>query len=117
MRVTDWNDPADENANPRRTEERDAVRQELIGRLASHSIEVCGDESDDQIARLMDAVERFDSAVARVGGDSMVNDPRSSRPEDPSLVVPLRRGDESADAHIARVNAAADAITDRAASA
>lgn len=117
MRVSDWNDPADESANPRRAEERDAVRQELIGRLATRRIEVCGDESDDQVARLVDAVDRFEAAVARLGGDSMVNDPNSSQPDDPALVVPLRRGDESADAYIDRISAAADAVEERATSA
>lgn len=113
MRMSDWNDPADEDANPHRAEEREAVRQELVARLEERAVEVCGDESDEQVARLVDAVDRFDAAVARVGGDSMTNDPRSSSPDDPALVVPLRHGDESADAYIARINAAADAVERR----
>src|SRR5689334_827131 len=73
-----WNDPTEETNNPRRSTERAAVREELAGRLAERGVELTGDESDEQVVRLLDAVEDFERARAMLGGDSMVNEPQSS---------------------------------------
>jgi hypothetical protein len=103
-----WGTPADEP--PARNEERELVREELEGRLFAAGVMLTGSESDEQIVRLADAVEAFDAARARAGGDSMVNTPASTRPDDPRFVLPVRHDDESADRFIARIRAAADRI-------
>ena len=105
-----WNDPIEETNNPRRATERAAVRDEIAGRLAERGVELTGDESDEQVVRLLDAVEDFERARAMLGGDSMVNEPQSSSPDDPALVVPTRRADEPADAYLDRVRAATDRL-------
>jgi len=104
--VNRWNDPADE-ANPHRSEERQRVRDELETRLARGGVALTGSESDEQIVALADALEAFEHARARRGGDSMVNTPESSRPDDQRLVVPARRDDESVDQYIGRLREAA----------
>ena len=103
-----WDTPADEPAA--RRDERELVREELEGRLFESGVMLTGAETDEQIVRLADAVEAFDAARARAGGDSMVNTPSSSRPDDPRFVLPVRQDDESAERYILRVRAAAEAI-------
>lgn len=110
MTESGWNDPAEDAANPRRAEERSAVRRELAGRLAERGVELSGDESDEQVVRLVEAVEDFERAVARAGGDSMVNDAQSSSPDDPRLVIPARRGDEPLEGYVERLHAAAASL-------
>jgi hypothetical protein len=104
----EWGTPADES--PGRSDERERVREELEGRLFAIGVLLTGSESDEQIVRLADAVEAFDAARARAGGDSMVNTRGSSRPDDPRLVLPARRDDESVERYIARIRVATQGI-------
>lgn len=106
-----WNNPADET-NPRRTEERARVRDELESRLDANGVRLIGSESDAQIIALTDAYELFDAARERVGADSLTNAFDSSRPDDPRFVIPSRRDDESTDQYIARMRAAARRLAD-----
>ena len=108
MASHEWNTPADEPAA--RSDERELVREELEGRLFDSGVKLTGSESDDQIVRLADAVEAFDAARARAGGDSMVNTPSSSSPDNPRFVLPVRRDDESIERYLARIRVAAEAI-------
>lgn len=105
-----WNDPNEETNNPRRASERAAVREEIAGRLAERGVELSGDESDEQVVRVLDAIEEFEQARALLGGDSMVNEPQSSSPDDPALVVPTRRADEPVDQYLTRIRAATDRL-------
>lgn len=113
-----WNDPrktgsdpiSDPAANPDAGQDRERVREELEVRLTRSGVALTGNESDDQIVALSDAVEAFEAARARRGGDSMVNTPESSRPDDLRFVIPTRRDDESADAYIRRVRAATERL-------
>lgn len=102
-----WNDPREDADNPHREAERAAVRDEIAARLAERGVALTGDESDEQVVRLLDAVDDFERARAVVGGDSMVNDRRSSSPDDPALVIPVRQGDEPVERYIERIRAAA----------
>lgn len=106
MTTPAWNDPNEDANNPRRASERAAVREEIAARLSERGVALTGDESDEQIVRLLDAVDDFERARALVGGDSMINDPRSSAPEDPTLVIPARRGDEPPERYVERIRAA-----------
>lgn len=96
---------------PLRAEERGAVRAELESRLGRAGVALTGEESDDQIATLADAVERFEDAVIAAGGDRFVDDAASSRPEHPEHVLPRRGDDEGADAYVRRVLEAASRVT------
>lgn len=105
-----WNDPNEETKNPNRASERAAVREEIAGRLAERGVELDGDESDEQVVRLLDAVEEFEGIRSLLGGDSMVNEPQSSSPDDPALVIPTRRADEPVDQYLARIRAATERL-------
>ena len=106
-----WDVPADEPEA--RSDERELVREELEGRLFDSGVKLTGSEADDQIVRLADAVEAFDSARERAGGDSMVNTPSSSQPDNPRFVLPVRRDDESVERYILRIRAAAEGMDRR----
>ena len=96
--------------SPARTEERNAVRDELEGRLNRSGVLLSGSESDEQIVAIADAVEAFEAARSAAGGDSMINTPESSQPEDPHYVLPRRRDDESVEQYVIRLRDAAEGI-------
>jgi hypothetical protein len=108
MAMSRWNDPADEERNPHRAEERRHARDELEARLRERRIELIGDESDEDVLLIVNAVETFEGRLAQLGEDSFVNTPESSQPDDERLVVPRRRDDESAATYAARIVAAAE---------
>jgi hypothetical protein len=94
--------------NPHREEDVRRAAEGVAGQLYQKGVDVSSDEDADLLASLLSAVERVESAVAARGGDSMINTPDSKRPENRAFVVPQRHGDESLEAYVTRVNAAAD---------
>ncbi len=107
-----WNDPKEDDRNPQRREERAHVREELVARLDEHSVWLSGDESDEEIVAMMNAVEAFEACVARLGGDSMVNTPESSDPDEERFVLPMRRDDESVSNYLDRLASATQELTE-----
>ena len=113
-----WNDPrkADNDAisdpagDLNAARDRDRVRHELELRLSRSGVKLTGSESDGQIVALSDAVDAFETARARRGGDSMVNTPESSRPDDARFVIPIRRDDEAVDQYVRRVRDATERL-------
>lgn len=110
MTMSEWNDPADEDRNPHRAEERRRTRDELEARLRDRRIELAGDESDEDVLVILNAVETFEGRLAQLGEDSFVNTPESSQPDDVRLVLPRRHDDESAPSYAARIVAAAEGL-------
>jgi len=110
MTMSGWNDPADEQRNPHRAEERRHTRDDLEARLRERRIALNGNESDEDIVLMVNAVELFEGRLAQLGDDSYVNTPESSQPDDESLVLPRRNDDESATAYAARIVAAAERL-------
>ena len=102
-----------EDLNPNRVEEERHARQEAEYRLAERGIRVDSGDSDEGVADLLDAIERFEAAVEAKGGDLFVNRIGSSEPEDPAYVPPQRRDGESASEYRLRVETAADALRRR----
>src|SRR6266516_1442279 len=92
--------------DPHRAEERAAAAAEVAARLRDRGIAVTGGEKPDDLVDLLSAVERFEAAVEAHGGDLMVDDLRSSQPDDPHYVVPRRAHAEGTRAYIARIDAA-----------
>lgn len=90
--------------DPHRREERDAAAAEVAARLRSRGIDVTGAEPAEQLDDLLTAVGRFEAAVERHGGDLMVDDLKSSQPDDRHFVVPRREPGESLPAYIGRIN-------------
>jgi hypothetical protein len=87
-------------------DERDSVAAEVATRLRSRGISLTGAEGPEELADLLTAVERFEAAVERHGGDLMVDDLKSSRPDDRHFVVPRRERGESVRAYIGRIDEA-----------
>src|SRR5207247_3632450 len=71
-------------------EERAAAVAEVAARLRSRGIALTGAEDPGDLADLLSAVERFEAAVEAHGGDLMVDDLKSSQPDDRHFVVPRR---------------------------
>lgn len=99
--------------NPNRVEEERHARQEAEYRLSERGIRVEPTDGDEEVADLLDAIERFEAAVEARGGDLFVNRIGSSEPEDPAFVPPERREGESARDYRARLDAAAEALRRR----
>lgn len=110
MTRLEWNNPADDERNPHRAEERRHTRDELEARLRERRIELTGQESDEDVLLILNAVETFEGRLAQLGEDSFVNTPESSQPDDERLVVPSRAADESPSAYAARIVAAAERL-------
>ena len=91
------------------TTERDErmAGETIRGQLLERDVQLLGNETREQLADLLTAVERFESAVAVLGGDSMTNAPDSTDADDPEFVLPPRRDDERVDEYTRRVATAA----------
>lgn len=99
--------------DPHRKEEQDRARQELIARLQTRGVHLSGVETLEEIADLMDAVERFESEVDAHGGDLFVDSGTAREPDDPLFVLPARRGHERIADYIARIADATLAVERR----
>ena len=102
-----------QDLNPNRVEEERHARQEAEYRLSERGIRVEPSDSDEEVADLLEAIERFEAGVEAKGGDLFVNRIGSSEPEDPAFVPPQRRDGESATDYRRRIEAAADAVRRR----
>jgi hypothetical protein len=87
-----------------------AVAAEVADRLRRRGIPLTGDERPEDLADLLAAVERFELAVEARGGDLMVDDLKSSQPDDPHFVLPARMPDEPARDYITRIDAATEGV-------
>jgi len=96
-------------AQDQNQEER-AAAAEVSARLRSRGVTVTGGESPEDLVDLLSAVERFEAAVEAHGGDLMVDDLKSSRPDDSHFVMPRRAPREAVRAYIGRIDAARAAL-------
>src|SRR6266496_671186 len=87
-------------------EERAAAAAEVTARLRGRGIALTGAENPEDLVDLLSAVERFEAAVEAHGGDLMVDDLKSSEPDDRHFVVPRRVPREAVQAYITRIDAA-----------
>jgi hypothetical protein len=116
--MADMHQPHDgrEAYDSERDERRD-VANEIAGRLRARGVHLTGHEDDEGLVRLLEAVERFESAVARRGGDLMVDEPagadRPLQPDDSRFVLPRRQGSETVDTFIARIIIATERASSR----
>lgn len=91
-------------------EERAAVAAEVAARLRERGVSITGTEGPEDLADLLSAVERFESAVEAHGGDLMVDDLKSSQPDDAHFVLPRRQPGEGARAYMVRIDEAASRL-------
>lgn len=96
--------------DPDRDRQRDAVTRQVVARLEERGVDLDGRESSEELAELLDASDAFEAAVDAIGGDRMVDDPWSSRPEHDSYVMPPRAADESAWQYAGRLRRLADRL-------
>lgn len=90
--------------------EHDRARRLIAGRIFERGIAVSGHESDIELESLLDAIEAFEAARMRLGGDSFTNALGSSEPDDPRLVLPRRVAEEPLLVYAARIRTAATAL-------
>lgn len=93
-----------------REQEREALHEELVSRLHQKGLMLSGDASDAELADLLSAIEQFEAAVEKAGGDLFVDSLQSSQPERPEWVLPHMRDDETVRDYTARVNQATDGL-------
>src|SRR5918995_4098078 len=93
----------DQVLNPHRGEEQSRAREHAADILARRGVLLVGDETDDDLADLWSAVERFESMVEARGGDTMTNTPDSAEPDNPAFVLPERKARESAGEYTRRI--------------
>ena len=103
----------DQALNPHRDADRRHASAVAASQLRHRGIDVDEAEASDELAALVSSVERFESAVSALGGDSMVNSLDTDEHDDEALVLPRRRGDESLTAYAARVTQAAERLASR----
>jgi len=99
--------------NPNRLDEERHAREEAEYRLHERRVQVNPADSDEDVAELLEAVERFEAAVEAAGGDLFVNRIGSPEPENPAFVPPQRRPGESAGDYWRRIEVAARRIRQR----
>lgn len=104
------NQDLDSALNPHRAEELATVNAQVSERLQRRGIEVSDREDPEDLANLLESVERFEGLVEARGGDLMVDDVGSSEPDDPDFVLPARGSGENLRDYIARIDAASEVI-------
>ena len=87
-------------------EERTSAAAEVRARLRGRDIAITGAEQPEELVDLLSAVERFEQAVEAHGGDLMVDDLKSVRPDDRHFVVPWRTRGESVRTYNGRIDEA-----------
>jgi hypothetical protein len=84
--------------------------EQVVARLAERGITVSSEESPERLVRLLDAVEEFEAAVQRAGGDLMVDEPVGDapvrQPDNAAFELPRMHGDETVEAYTERLRRA-----------
>lgn len=100
--------------DPHREEELQGVEAEVASRLRRRGVALTGHETPEEMADLLDAVERFEAAVEAHGGDLFVDTPtsgdRASQPDNPLYVLPRRESMEPVEAYVARLRDATSRV-------
>jgi hypothetical protein len=97
--------------NPHRAEQQARAREHNLDVLGQRGVLLFGAETDEELADLWSAVDRFESVVEARGGDTFTNTPDSSEPENPEFVLPERRAREPVAEYVRRILEAAERLT------
>ena len=103
----------DANMDPEERAELKRAMQATTDRLRQRGARVQGNETGDELANMLDAVERFEEAVESRGGDLMVDEAPEGHvpePDDVHFVLPRRNSGEPAADYVARIDEAAREI-------
>ena len=101
----------DEVLNPHRAEEAARAREHNLDILSQRGVLLFGNETDDELADLWSAVDRFESVVEARGGDTLTNAPDSSEPDNPEFVLPERKAREPVSSYVGRIREASERLT------
>jgi hypothetical protein len=85
------------------------VSQEVINRLEGLGVWLSGAERPGDLVRILETVERFETAVVTRGGDLMVDegpDGRTTEPDDVHFALPHRHADETVERYLERIERA-----------
>jgi len=107
---TDGYEEQQRELDPHRAEEQRRAKAEAVDRLRSRGIEVSEGEPLEALGDLQEAVERFERVVESHGGDLMVDDLKSSQPDDRHFVLPVRQKGEAIRAYIGRIQETTDKL-------
>ncbi len=97
--------------NPHRAEEQARARERNLDVLGQRGVRLFGNETDDELADLWTAVDRFEAVVEARGGDTLTNAPDSAEPDNPAFVLPERKDREGVAPYVGRILAAASHLT------
>src|SRR5262245_20743579 len=98
---------------PKSSPEVERVMRDTADRLRQRGVSLTGKESDDELMSLLDAVEEFELAVERRGGDLMMDEPpegQTPQPDDVHFALPRRHERELASDYLVRILARTDLI-------
>jgi hypothetical protein len=95
-------DDINDALDPHRAEELTAAAREIAAKLRARSITLTGHESAEQLSDLLDAVERWETAVEAAGGDLYV-DEGGSQPDNPAFAIPVRPPHEAVPDYLERL--------------
>ena len=102
----DRDESIQEERDPQRRQEIHRVMRETADRLRQRGVSLTGRESSDELASLLDAVEDYERAVERRGGDLMMDEPpagETPQPDDVHFGLPPRRERESVSDYLVRI--------------
>jgi hypothetical protein len=111
--MTDSYEDEQRALDPHRVEEQRRAREETEDRLRSRGIKLHARDGDEEVEDLLDAIERFETAVESYGGDLMVDWIGSSEPDDPEFMPPIREPEETIGDYRLRVEASIDRLRHR----
>ena len=97
------NEQHERELNRHRGEEQRVARAETVARLRDRGVVVRDDDSLELVVEMLDAVEAFETAVERRGGDLMVDTASARKPDDKRFVMPARADGESGREYLTRL--------------
>jgi hypothetical protein len=111
--MTTARDDLDDVLDPHRDEERRNAARELAAKLHARSVALMGRESGEELSDLLDAIEAWEAAVERAGGDLYV-DEGGNQPDNPAFALPAREPAEPIPDYILRIKQATSLLRRRA---
>ena len=98
---------------PRDRDDLRRVSRDYADRLTTLGIRLTGTERPEELLDMVEAVDRFESAVESHGGDLMMDEGpggRTAEPDDPHFALPVRTEHESVAGYLDRLARATDEV-------
>jgi hypothetical protein len=109
----DRQESIEEQRDSQRNEEFHRAMLETADRLRQRGVALTGGESSDELVSLLDAVEEYELAVERRGGDLMMDESpegETPQPDDVHFALPRRQGREAVADYLVRILERTDLI-------